>query len=178
MDVLDQVSFNDHLLLRCNKCLLVLKLVRVSLWGNYVCIYKFTVFFYSWRFCCSSGGLSARNDLMTGYGEICYRALYLQYQRQKVEEVSDERVRFEMSTMGGIHVCTNCRLFIIILSYEQGYFKNKNACFCLSRSMFEILTRLKNCYLNRPHCAMFTSFPVYQLQTSSSLVLKMCSAYM
>lgn len=129
MDVLDQVSFNDHLLLRCNKCLLVLKLVRVSLWGNYVCIYKFTVFFYSWTFCCSSGGLSARKALMTGYGEICNRALYLQYQRQKVEEVSDERVRFEMSTMGGIHVCTNCRLFITIFNNEQGLLQEQECLF-------------------------------------------------
>lgn len=66
---------------------------------------------------------------MTGYGEICYRALYLQYQRQKVEEVSDERVRFEMSTMGGIHVCTNCMLFIIILSTSKGLLQEQECLF-------------------------------------------------
>lgn len=118
-DVLGQGSLNDHLLLSCNNCLLVLHLVRVSLSRNYVCPYKFTPFFYSWRLCCSSGGLSATIVLITGYGEFCWRALYLQYQRQKVEEVSDERVRFEMSTLGGIHVCTNHRLFAIILSMSK-----------------------------------------------------------
>lgn len=124
-----QGSFNYLLLLRCNECLLVLKLVRVSFWRNYVCLYKFMAFFYSWRFCCSSGDLSAGIDPMTGYGEICYRALYLQYQRQKVEEVSDERVRFEMSTMGGIHVCTNCRLFIIMLSMSKGLLQEQECLF-------------------------------------------------
>jgi len=31
--------------------------------------------------------------------------LYLQYQRQKVGEISDERVRFEMSTVASMQVC-------------------------------------------------------------------------
>ncbi|KAG0592874.1 hypothetical protein KC19_1G286900 [Ceratodon purpureus] len=39
---------------------------------------------------------------------LVIRVLYLQYQRKKVEEVKDERVRFEMSTMGAIQGLEMC----------------------------------------------------------------------
>nr|XP_024373968.1 BRISC and BRCA1-A complex member 2-like isoform X2 [Physcomitrium patens] len=39
---------------------------------------------------------------------LLIRGLYLQYQRKKVEEVSDERVRFEMSTMAAIQGLEMC----------------------------------------------------------------------
>jgi hypothetical protein len=41
---------------------------------------------------------------LTVHGTGCGRELYLQYQRRKVEALEDERIKFEISTIGHVEV--------------------------------------------------------------------------